>query len=209
MSAASLFCCPVCGASLSDTGTALRCQKGHSFDKAAQGYVHLLPANQMRARVPGDSREMVAARRRFLEAGWYAPFRDAAGEILSRALCGVPSPCVLDAGCGEGYYTEGIRRALAAAGKTPRVAGVDISKYAIKAACARSREISFAVASCFALPVKDGFADALTAIFSPIAEKEFARVVRPGGFLLLAVAGERHLYGLKEILYEYPYENEH
>ena len=64
MSAASLFCCPVCGASLSDTGTALRCQKGHNFDKAAQGYVHLLPANQMRARVPGDSREMVAARRR-------------------------------------------------------------------------------------------------------------------------------------------------
>ena len=27
--------------------------------------------------------------------------------------------------------------------------------------------------------------------------------------LLLAVAGERHLWGLKEVLYEHPYENEH
>ncbi len=33
-------------------------------------------------------------------------------------------------------------------------------------------------------------------------------MVRPGGFMLLAVPGPRHLYALKQQLYERPYENE-
>jgi 23S rRNA (guanine745-N1)-methyltransferase len=205
----SPFRCPICKGTLTQIDRTLRCARGHSFDFAAQGYVHLLPSDRMRTKLPGDNREMVEARRRFLDAGYYAPFRDAAASLLVRALAPLDAPVVLDAGCGEGYYTDGVRRALAAAGKTPVVIGVDISKPAVKAACARSRELSLAVASCFALPVADGSADALLAIFSPIAEEEFARVVRPGGYLLLAVAGERHLFGLKEVLYDHPYENEH
>ena len=43
--------------------------QGHSFDVARQGYVHLLPVNKMHAKLPGDSREMVESRRRFLEGG--------------------------------------------------------------------------------------------------------------------------------------------
>ena len=44
-------------------------------------------------------------------------------------------------------------------------------------------------------------------IFSPAAAQEFARVVKPGGAFVFAVPGPRHLYGLKEVLYERPYEN--
>ena len=49
----------------------------------------------------------------------------------------------------------------------------------------------------------------LTDVFSPLAVEEFARVLAPGGYFLYAVPGECHLYGLKEILYEQPYENPH
>ena len=38
---------------------------------------------------------------------------------------------------------------------------------------------------------------------------ELRRVVKPGGFLLLAVPTPRHLYGMKELLYDAPYENEY
>ena len=69
--------------------------------------------------------------------------------------------------------------------------------------------MQLAVAGSFDIPLADGAADVLTAVFSPIAAAEFARVLRPGGVLLLAVAGERHLYELKQVLYEHPYENEH
>ena len=58
-----LFCCPLCGAPLAREDHAVRCPRGHSFDRARQGYVHLLPPSQMHAKVPGDSKEMVDSRR--------------------------------------------------------------------------------------------------------------------------------------------------
>ena len=33
-------------------------------------------------------------------------------------------------------------------------------------------------------------------------------MLRPGGHLVYAVPTARHLYGLKEVLYDHPYENE-
>ena len=114
---------------------------------------------------------------------------------------------LLDAGCGEGYYTDAVRRALPPEADA-LVCGFDISKLAVAAAAKRYPQLELSVASCFAIPVADAAADLLLAIFSPIVPGEFARVVRPGGALLLAVAGPRHLFGLKEVLYEHPYENE-
>lgn len=203
-----LFCCPLCGAPLTREDHAVRCPRGHSFDRARQGYVHLLPPSQMHAKVPGDSKEMVDSRRRFLEAGYYAPFRQALGE-LARSCAGELGAfegqglVLCDAGCGEGYYTAALLESL----PQGRVCAFDISKLAVKAAAGRHKGIEFAVASSFHIPLPTGRADLLTNVFSPLAEAEFARVVKPGGFFLYAVPCPRHLYGLKEILYDAPYEN--
>lgn len=205
-----LFCCPLCGAPLTREDHAVRCPRGHSFDLARQGYVHLLPPSQMHAKVPGDSKEMVDSRRRFLEAGYYAPFRQALGELARSCAGELGAPegqglVLCDAGCGEGYYTAALLESL----PQGRVCAFDISKLAVKAAAGRHKGIEFAVASSFHIPLPTGRADLLTNVFSPLAEAEFARVVKPGGFFLYAVPGERHLYGLKELLYENPYENPH
>ena len=127
-----LFCCPVCGGPLAPAPGALRCPKGHSFDVAAQGYVNLLTADRMRTKAPGDSREMVAARRAFLEAGFYEPFSDAL-NALALSKTG-PGAALLDAGCGEGYYTARLYAALQDAGRAAHVAAYDISKAAVRAA---------------------------------------------------------------------------
>ena len=66
----------------------------------------------------------------------------------------------------------------------------------------------FSVGSVFELPVKDGSFDTVTNIFAPCAPGEYARVLRPGGHLIVAGAGERHLFGLKERLYDDPYLND-
>ena len=202
------FCCPLCGAALTREGPAARCQNGHSFDVARQGYVHLLPANKMHAKLPGDSREMVAARRRFLQAGYYAIFRDALCKLALDCAASLGKPGgeglrLCDAGCGEGYYTAALADAL----PQGEVYGFDISKLAVKAAAGQYKKPRFAVASSFAIPLPTGFADCLTDVFSPLAEGEFARVVKPGGYFLYAVPGPRHLYGMKELLYQQPYEN--
>ena len=113
----SLFLCPLCGGQLDEADRGLRCERGHCFDRAKEGYVHLLPVNWKNSKAPGDDKGMVAARRAFLDKGFYEPLR--------KALCGLgaeltgDAPTILDAGCGEGYYTAGMRQALLNAGKAP------------------------------------------------------------------------------------------
>lgn len=201
----SLLRCPLCAAPLVRLERTYACPGGHSFDISREGYVHLLPPNQMHSRLPGDDKAMAAARSRFLSGGYYAH--------LLEALCALvlehtgTAPAVLDSGCGEGYYTAGVYAALAAAGRTPRMAGVDISKCCLRWAARREKGVEFAVASAYRLPVADGVADLLVNCFSPLALDEFRRVLRPGGVFLYVVPAPDHLWELKQVLYDQPYRN--
>ena len=202
--------CPLCGEPLTGD-TALKCGRNHSFDRAKEGYWHLLPVQSMRTKAPGDSKEMVAARRAFLNAGYYGIFGRALGELCLAygASAGADAPLhLLDAGCGEGWYDRCIAQAFAQAGRSVQLAGFDIAKPAVRLAAKALPAAKYAVASSFAQPVRTGWADLLLNIFSPMAEAEFARMLRPGGHLVYAVPTARHLFDLKEILYDCPYENE-
>ena len=203
----SLFCCPLCAAPLSRDGRRYFCPDGHSFDCSAAGYVHLLPANRKHSQNPGDDREMVAARSAFLDKGHYAPLRDALAKAVAGALAGLPSPALLDSGCGEGYYTAGLHQALALSGAAPRICGVDLSKYALRRAAKRLPEGEFAVASVYRLPLAGKRVDLLVNCFSPLAAEEFYRVLVPGGVFLYVVPAADHLWELKEVLYDKPYRN--
>ena len=202
----SLFRCPVCGGPLVREERAYRCEKGHSYDLAREGYTYLLPPNQKHSAAPGDDKGMAAARREFLSKGYYAPLLN---TICSQILaCSGDAPVLLDTGCGEGYYTAGIYQALCAAGKTPRMAGIDISKFILRSAAKREKAIEFAVASSYHLPVADGAVDVLLNCFSPLALEEFRRVLKPGGVFLYVVPAADHLWELKQVLYDRPYPNE-
>ena len=143
---------------------------------------------------------------RFLERGYYAPLRDALCR-LAVSLTG-PAPAVLDSGCGEGYYTAAIYQALCAAGKAPRMAGTDISKFILRLAAKREKNVEFAVASSYRLPAADGSIDLLLNCFSPLAIEEFRRVLRPEGHFLYVVPSAMHLWEMKQVLYDHPYPNE-
>ena len=202
----SLFCCPICGGALERGDTAYRCINGHSYDIAREGHTHLLPANRKNSLMPGDDKGMAKARRDFLSLGYYAPMRDELCKLSTELT--EASPAVLDTGCGEGYYTSGIYRALREAGKKPVMAGIDISKFTLRLAAKRERSIEFAVASSYHLPVADDSIDLLINCFSPLAIEEFRRVLHPGGHFLYVVPAEFHLWELKQVLYDTPYPNE-
>ena len=203
----SLFCCPLCGAPLEREPDRWLCPGRHSFDRAAAGYVHLLPANKKHSQDPGDDKAMVAARSAFLEKGWYAPLRGALCQAVAEYAVNFPDPVLVDSGCGEGYYTAGLFQALSAAELSPQIAGVDLSKAALRRAAKRLPEGEFAVASAYHLPLPDKSADVLVDIFSPLAAGEFARVLRPYGLFCYAVPSARHLWEMTEVLYSNPYEN--
>ena len=199
----ALFCCPLCAQPLTWEEHCCRCAAGHSFDRASEGYAHLLPANRKHSKNPGDDKQMVAARCAFLDKGYYAPLRDTLCQLAVRLTAGEPSPVIFDSGCGEGYYSAGLAHAI----PNSTLAGIDISKFAVRRAAKRLKTGLFAVASAYQLPIADGRVDLLTNIFSPLSAPEFARVLRPGGHFLYVVPSQRHLWQMKEILYENPYEN--
>lgn len=199
----SIFACPICGEVLVRDEKCCRCRAGHSFDIAKEGYVNLLPANRQHSTNPGDDREMVNARTSFLNGGWYAPLRERLCELARE--CRAERPVLADAGCGEGYYTEALAEVIAE--RDGSVAGVDLSKAAVRRAAKRCRNAEIAVASVYHLPIRDEAVDVMLDCFSPLAIKEFHRVLRSGGKFLYVVPGARHLWELKEILYEEPYQN--
>lgn len=202
------WCCPLCGAPLAGDN-ALKCPSGHSFDRAKEGYWHLLPVQNTRTKAPGDSREMVAARRAFLSAGYYGIFGQALGELCleyGQPKAGKPLR-LLDAGCGEGWYDRCIAKQFEEADLPLELAGFDIAKPAVRLAAKALPSARYAVASSFHQPVRTGWADVLLNCFSPFAQEEFLRVLRPGGRLIYAVPGAEHLFQMKAVLYEKPYKN--
>lgn len=192
--------CPLDGGPLLRNGQAWRCAAGHTFDIASQGYTHLLPVQQKRSRDPGDSKEMVAARRRFLNAGCYQPIAAAVSQAVLVNLPPNGRLSCLDAGSGEGYYL----RQLAAAARdsqTLALLGLDISKWAILSAAKQDKRPNWVVGTNANLPVVSGTLDRVLCMFGFPVYAEFARVLKPGGQLLQVDAGPDHLRELREIIY--------
>ena len=195
-----MFICPVCREAFQRYGNSYKCRNGHCFDIAKQGYVNLLTGSK--GGNHGDNRLMTSARRAFLNKGYYDRFLIALTDTVKKLA--KPGDAIIDCGCGEGYYTTRIADSI----NNVTVAGFDISKDEIVFASKRSCKVEFAVASSFSIPVKDESADIILEIFSPHSEKEFKRILKKGGYMIMAIPLENHLYSLKKAVYDTPYKNE-
>lgn len=193
--------CPICKSRLEHSGKSLICvgdsPKRHCFDLSSSGYTDL----SYRSGGGGDPKDAVNDRTAFLDKGYYLPLSECINRICKDFL--KPDFFLIDAGCGEGYYSEKI----AAEFDQAFVFGVDLSKHAAHRATVRrnlrSRSNSFySVASVFQLPVADSVADCVLSMFAPVAQPEAERVLKPCGIMIIGAAGERHLYQLKEAIYD-------
>lgn len=206
------FLCPVCGGKLVPEGNSFRCGKGHCYDRAKSGYVNLLLSGSKNSKSPGDNKQMVNARRDFLDKGFYQLMADVFCRETVRELDGLSGLTLLDAGCGEGYYTERLYQALTAAGIDVNLLGLDISKFAAEKAAKRlaaaKGKALIAAASIFHMPVADESCDAVVTLFAPFCGEEFLRVLKKGGLFVMVIPGERHLWELKKAVYDTPYLNE-
>ncbi len=200
-----IFCCPVCKGELEKRDKSLFCPNGHCYDISKYGYVNLLMSNRSSAKRHGDDRLMVEARRDFLDGGYYSPIRDALLELALPLLKN--GSRLLDSGCGEGWYTAAVYEGAKARNIDIAVACSDISKDALRYAVKRLSNAECAVSSSAHLPVQDGGCDMLLNFFSPLETAEFHRVLDENGILIRAVVLPKHLWGLKAVVYDEPYEN--
>lgn len=196
--------CPLDGAPLNDNANGAQCGSGHQFDRAKDGYLNLLPVQHKASRDPGDDKAMVVARHRVLDDGLFLPVADAVAAFVYQTASGARhSLRVVDAGCGEGYY---LAHLLAVAeqwplGGTLHAAGYDISKWAVRAAARRRRDINWAVASNRQPPIAPGSVDVVLSLFGFPQWPQFEAMLAAEGLVLLVDAAADHLLELREIIY--------
>ena len=195
---AAALLCPVCrdriGVS-AGAGRSLRCPAGHGFDAAKQGYFNFLVGKG--TVFEADTADMVAARFDFLSAGHYRPLAEAVADLAAPALvrAAAQSPAtVLDAGTGTGHYLRVLLDRLAQARQPVCAVGLDISKFALRrAAKLNPAAINIVCDVWQPLPVADQAVDVVTVVFAPRNAAEFARVLRPGGRLVVVTPRPGHL----------------
>ncbi len=183
--------CPACHGPVRVAGTALRCERGHSFNIARQGYVSLLSGRAGPG--TGDSTDMVMARDRFLGGGHYQPLAAALAELAARHERGGPG-LVIDLAGGTGYYLREVLDAL------PDRLGVclELSAPALRrAARAHRRAVAFGADVWRPFPLAAGSAVLVMSVFGPRNAAEIRRVLVPGGTLLIATPGQAHLAELR------------
>jgi len=202
--------CPVCKQALRQQVRNWRCDKGHSFDCAKEGYINLLLPQHKNSQAPGDSKEMIAARRAFLSSGAYEPLAHKLSELLSLHLSRIAlaqRPALVDAGCGEAYYSGLINRLWREQGQDIHISGIDISKPAVQKAAKANPDSHYAVASTYNIPLASGSQHAVLQVFSPSSTEEVYRVLAQRGLWIVVNPAQRHLFELKEYVYQSPQEH--
>lgn len=201
-----MLICPHCGAALTRKENTLRCPNGHSYDIARSGYCNLLQSSRSGEHT-GDSREMVMARRQFLDRGYYAGLASGLCERVRELAEGHGAIHFIDAGCGEGYYTRQMAQTLQECGALSESVGIDISKSATQYAAKRDTHTQYVTGSVYHMPIADHCADIVCSIFAPTPAEEFSRVLSSNGAVVCVVPGEEHLWELKCAVYDTPYKN--
>ena len=201
--AVALLRCPVCDGGMARSGRVLACPSGHAFDVAASGYVNLLGGGGGRA--AGDTRDMLLARKRFLDRGHYEPLGATvtqlveegiarAGPADERGLCGV------EIGSGTGHHLARVAEDLRAAGVQLTWFGIDASKEAARLAARdlAGRDLSFVVADVWErVPLASGSALAILCVLAPRNPVEFERLLHPAGVVVVAIPALDHLAELR------------
>ncbi len=163
----------------------MRCAEGHSFDIARQGYLNLLPGDARTG--SADTAAMVRARVEFLSRGHYAPIADA---VADAAPADVGDGCAIDLGSGTGYYLAAVLERL----PTTHGLALDVSKHALRVAARAHPRIGAVGCDAWAgLPVRDATATLAINVFAPRDPLELARVLAPGGSLVVVTPNRAHL----------------
>lgn len=213
-----LCICPVCAevgreSSFLLAGGALRCDAGHTFDIAREGYVNLLPASGSKDAVHGDLPIMLRSRRDFLNRGHYQFLAEALSgvcvDVLSLLSARSNASALLDVGCGEGYYLNQLLHQIplrfADRGETfvnqqlPDLYGLDLAREAARLAAKRNPQLRITVGNTMVrLPFATGSMSMLLSLFAPRNPQEFDRVLAADGTLVVVIPTPGHLHEIRQ-----------
>lgn len=182
-----------CGRPLTRVGDSWGCENHHVFDIARSGYVNLLQPQDRRSLAAGDTKAAVEARARLIAGGVGGVVLTQLVEIAVGHLTSARA-VVADLGCGSGETLDALARRCSITG-----IGLDLSTHAVHRAARRFPDLTWAVANADRrLPLLDEQVDLVLSQQGRRNPPECARVLKPGGHLLIAVPAPDDLFELRE-----------
>jgi len=184
-----------CGQALTRGARTFTCPAGHAHDIARSGYVNLLQPQDRRSAHAGDAKASVEARARLLDAGIG---RASLESLIARAArLDLPSAaCVVDLGCGSGEALAMLHALRPITG-----VGIDLSSAAADLAARRHPDMTWVVANADRrVPVLDRAAALVMSLNGRRNAGESARILEPGGSLLITLPAPDDLIELRELV---------
>lgn len=184
--------CPICGQDLALSGNSFICAGGHCYDLAAANYLNLAPGKNTLGNLYDET--LFATRRRVFAAGFYDDVCAAIEQLVYPLQPRGKLPlCVVDAGCGEGFFARSLQGALGGLGVYNEVFALDLAKPGVLMAAKAAPGSKCLLADLARLPLADHSVDVLLNVLSPANYREFARILAPGGLLIKVVPGAGYL----------------
>lgn len=186
--------CPKCHQKLSRKDNSYVCPDNHTYDIAKRNYINFLLNPDKAHNNPGDSKESLLARKAYLNQGYYQGILNQ----LIKTIRPLQPQELLDLGCGEGYYTNGLKRAF----PETTVYGLDISKTAINMATRYNKDIYWLVGNSKNIPLLTASIDVVTALFTVVKDYELKRILKDRGKVIHVTANPQHLIEIKNLIYD-------
>ncbi|MCC9642729.1 methyltransferase domain-containing protein [Rhodopirellula sp. JC740] len=182
-----------CGGVLSEVERGLKCEQGHHFDRAREGYYSLSQPQDRKSKIPGDADAAVEARHRWLQRGHGSGLIEALKPWVAQTT-GRSTDRTVDLGCGEGSFGPALFANI-----PQSYCGIDLSKKAIKLASRGWKEATWVWANADrALPIADASVLRVVSLFGRRPTTEMARILTRDGVAIVAVPGEEDLIELRE-----------
>ena len=189
--------CPKCHLPLHLENKTYKCPNNHCYDISKRGYINLLLNPDKATNNPGDSKDSLVARKAYLNQGYY-------DAILNQVISMIETYkdhddlSILDLGCGEGYYTKGLKEHFLSSD----VYGLDISKVAIDMATRYRKDITWIVGNSKNIPIQDHSLDFVCALFTVVNKDELKRILKEHGYIIHVTANPHNLIEIKELIYD-------
>lgn len=189
--------CPKCHKPIVQINNSYVCENKHCYDLSKSKYLNLLLNPDKATNNPGDSKESLVARKAYLNKGYYDIILNNVIDCIKKYRNN-DTLDILDLGCGEGYYTKGLKNEFI----NDRIYGLDISKEAINMATKYTKDIYWLVGNSKNLPIIDHSLDFITALFTVVNINELKRTLKSGGYVIHVTANPNHLIEIKHLIYD-------
>ena len=184
--------CPHCAASIKIDARVAKCDAGHSFDIARQGYVNFLTNHTFIKNA--DSAAMVEARQKMHARPFFQNLAQQIAHVCEGLCRDISVPVIIEPGGGTGFYAHAATQVVGSA----VAVSFDISVHAAKVCARQSNRIAAVVADVWQpWPIGEDSADIVLSVFSPRNFAETERVLNSGGALIVVAPEDHHLVELR------------